>query len=325
MALSASDIEREVRYVYRCFSTTDFVSNEPEDRIEAVCKEIIQDFALIAKHTQPIERGECGIVTLNRRKTAALIADRVWGADTDLGISFGWYLPMEVRFMAVLKLQYLFERAPNAPAAIPLTPTDAENAFADVERDLSLGFCATTGASVHPLYSSLSRRDFQYHPGDQTALVSIVENLNIVDEEQLTWEQVAEFRRDREARAAYRTFVHWLDRDMIDRSVQYIVDEVVQRLERYEWSLHKHGIKTVIGILSNTINPKSLVSTSTAGLAIDLIAGKPLWSLLAAGGLLAGHAGLSLATALVDRRDVEMTHRDIAYVQQIKTSLGRSE
>ena len=109
---------------------------------------------------------------------------------------------------------------------------------------------------------------------------------------------------------------------MVDKSVQYITDEIGQRLERYDWSLRKHGIQTVIGALSCTLNPKALVSSSTAGIAVDVMAGKPIWSLLATGGLLLGHAAVSVATALVERRDIEMAHREIAYVQQLKQEVG---
>ena len=82
--------------------------------------------------------------------------------------------------------------------------------------------------------------------------------------------------------------------------------------------------KTVVGGLSSIINPKSLVATSTAGLAVNLIAGMPVWSLLSAGGVLVGHAALSIATAVLERRDVEMVHREVAYVQEIKTGLVAS-
>jgi hypothetical protein len=329
MTLSPADIERELRYVHRFFSSGEFVSNAPAEKVEATVEQVIRDFKDMAKRFRPLSSAERAIVTLTKPRTAALLADRVWttASDADPNIGFGWELPMEIRFRALLAIIHLFElrRAPTAPASGPVPPQDIERLCADLERDLARGFHDTTGATVLPLYSSASRRDAQYHSGDQPALVSIVENLNIVDEEQLTWEQITEFRRDEEARAAYRRFVHWLDKDMVDKSVEYIADEVAERLEGHEWALRKHGIKTVTGSLSSTINPKSLVATSTAGLAVDLIAGKPIWSLLTAGGLLVGHAAVSMVTALVERRDVEMAHREVAYVQQIKTRLGVSD
>lgn len=327
MALSQSDIEREVRYAQRFFATDNFVSDERSEDVEARIEGVIQDFTDMAARYRPLSSGERAIVTLFKPKTAALLADRVWStaSDADPGIGFGWELPMEIRLRALFAIHDLFERAATAPPSVPVSSHEMERFFADVERDLARGFQDRTGATVVPLFSSSSRRDAQYHSGDQSALVSIVENLQIVDEEQLTWPQIAEFRRDEEARAAYRMFIHWLDKDMIDRSIQYVADEVAQRLERYEWSLRKHGIKTLIGCLSDTLNPRSLIATSTAALAVELIAGKPAWSLLTAGGLLVGHATLSAATIFVERRDVEMAHREVAYVQQIKTTMAAPE
>jgi hypothetical protein len=224
----------------------------------------------------------------------------------------------------MLKLIGRFDLEPEKPKSGPAAPEEVAGFMGDVERDLSREYHDSTGAMVLPLYSSSARRDAQYQAGDQTALLCIVEDLEIVDEQRLTWEQVIEFRKDVEARAAYRRFIHWLDASMVDKSVQYITDEINQRLERYEWSLRKHGIKTMIGGVSDTLNPKSLIGSSTAGIAINLIAGKPIWSLLTAGGLLVGRTAVSLAIALVERRDIAMNHREIAYVQQLKSEFGNT-
>lgn len=324
--LSPATIEEELRYMQRFFTSAEFVSNAPAEKIVAVFMEVTQDFKDMAKLSRPLLSAERAIVSLSKPKTAALLADRVWttASDADANIGFGWELPMEVRFRALFAIIHLFKRAPEAPVSGPVPPQDVERFLGDLERDLARGFQDATGATVLPLYSSTSRRDAQYRSGDQAALISIVENLNIVDEAQLTWPQIADFRRDKEAGRAYRRFVHWLDAEMIDKTVEFITDEVAQRLERYEWALRKHGIETVVGGLSSMINPKSLVATSTAGLAVNLIAGMPVWSLLSAGGVLVGHAALSIATAVLERRDVEMVHREVAYVQEIKTRLVAS-
>ncbi len=319
MKLTRAQIEREVLYTRSFFGSGDFVPTESAAAIEERCAQLIHSFEVMRKAVEPLRPGEHAIVTLTRRKTAALLADRVWGADTlaDLAINFGWELPLEVRLRAMLRLHPYFERSPSAPKVSPTSQAETESFLADVERDLALGLAQASGAAVSPLYSLASRRDLQYRGGDQAAIVCIVDQLAIVDEDQMSWEQVVEFRRDQAARKAHRRFVHWLDREMIDKPVQYIADDLSQRLERYAWSLRKHGIQTVIGSLSNTLNPKSLVASSSAGVAVNVITGQPLWSLLATGGLLLGNAALSLATALVERRDLEMASPEISYVHQL--------
>jgi hypothetical protein len=42
-----------------------------------------------------------------------------------------------------------------------------------------------------------------------------LENLQIVDEKGLSWDQVVSFREDTEARKKYRRFLHWLDKEMV--------------------------------------------------------------------------------------------------------------
>lgn len=324
MTLSGAEIERELDYTRRFFTSPEFISSEPAERIAAVFEEVTHDFKDMAKRSSPLSPGERAVVSLTKPKTAALLADRVWtiASDADANIAFGWELPMEVRFRALLAIIHLFERAPGAPASGPVPRADVERWLADLERDLARGFHDATGGTVLPLYGSTARRDAQYRSGDQAGLVSIVDNMDIVDEEQLTWAQVAQFRRDEAARTAYRRFVHWLDADMVGKTVEHIAEEVAQRLERYDWALRKHGIATVVGILNSMLNPKSLVATSSAGLAVNLIAGMPIWSLVTAGGVLVGQAALSIASVVLERRDIEMAHREIAYVQEVRTRFG---
>jgi hypothetical protein len=324
MTLSGMEIEQELDFTRRFFTSAEFTSNEPAERIAAVFEEVIHDFKDIAKRSRRLSPSERAVVTLTQPKTAALLADRVWTAasDADANIAFGWELPMEIRFRALFAVIHLFERAPSAPASVPVSQSELERFLADLERDLARGFQDATGATVLPLYSSTARRNAQYCSGDQVGLVSIVDNMNIVNEEQLTWAQVAEFRRDEAARAAYRRFVHWLDAEMVGKTVEHITEEVAQRLERYEWALRKHGIETVVGVLSSMLNPKSLVATSSAGIAVNLIAGMPIWSLITAGGVLIGQAALSLTSVLLERRDIQMAHREIAYVQEVRTRFG---
>ena len=143
----------------------------------------------------------------------------------------------------------------------------------------------------------------------------------IVDEDRLAWEQVQEFRRDARAHSAYRMFVHWLDGEMVGKPATFVADEIAARLERYDWALRKHGIETVTGALERTIQPGLLAGASAVGASLQFITTQPVWSLLAAGSFVVGGACLSLAKVLLARKDVELAHREIAYVQHAKEIL----
>jgi hypothetical protein len=47
-----------------------------------------------------------------------------------------------------------------------------------------------------PVYSTRHDRDSQYSAGDHGVILSYLDNLEVVDEENTTWEQVMEFRKD---------------------------------------------------------------------------------------------------------------------------------
>jgi hypothetical protein len=284
--------------------------------LEAAVGEIVQDFVNMASKQRPLLPGERVIVSLIKAKSAALLADRVWSTSEDAtpDITFGWEVPSEARIRAAFALQKFFA----ARREYSMTRPQLEELVHDFERTIANDLRSITGADAVPMYSSASSRDAQYRPGDTAAIVALVDNLAIVNEEQLTWDQVNEFRRDREARSAYRAFVHWLDAEMVGKPAAYIADDIAVRLERYQWALRKHGLQTALGALTCTLNPKYLLGASGVGVALEVIAKQPFWSLLATGGLVVGQAAISLATTLLERRDVELSHREVAYVAEVR-------
>src|SRR3954453_2885225 len=140
--LSRSEIEREV-YAVREFLSKTFVTNVSAQEIQTKCKELIDGFGVISQYVKPLKQTEQGIVTMTIPKTASLLADRVWGAETveDPSIAFGWEFPMEVRLRATLRLFNLFEAVTRAkyvsrPQDAAL-PHDTHSLLIFVERELA--------------------------------------------------------------------------------------------------------------------------------------------------------------------------------------------
>ena len=231
---------------------------------------------------------------------------------------------MDVRWRAMFDLALMeaetrgeIDQLENAPpGASPRFMCFLEGAAHDLAGDYR-----RRGARVSPLYDSVAKRDTEYNPGDQAAIVAIAEGLLVADEDRLAWEQVLEFRRDASAHSAYRMFVHWLDAEMVGKPATFVADEIAARLERYDWALRKHGIATVTGALERTIQPGLLAGASAVGASLQFITTQPVWSLLAAGSFVIGGACLSLAKVFLARKDVELAHRDIAYVQHARAIL----
>jgi xanthosine utilization system XapX-like protein len=190
------------------------------------------------------------------------------------------------------------------------------------ERDLVDDYCRQSGARLTPLYVSSESRDNDYKPGNYAVITSVIENAAIVSEENLSWDAVIDFRQDPNARASYRAFIHWLDKEMIGKSGTFIVDEVGVRMEAYKRALSKHGIQTVIGALERALDAKALVGSATTALTLESIAHLPLVSILSGAGLLIGNAAIHVATRLIERADIVASNKEIAFVHQVGQKFG---
>jgi hypothetical protein len=207
--LNAEAIAHEVEYAYG------FYAEKWHHLPQATIDEVRRDLVAYSKRLRPLVAGESGIVTLFKPKTAALLADRVWlqfpGDDTRLDFAFGFESPIAVRLAALFAFirlggDPLVETdEPPGPA-----PGPASQFVLMTEGDLTADYRRRCGAEVVPLYRSQDQLDADHKKGNFPTIISVVENVALVSERALTWEQVLEFRKDSSARLAYRRFVHWL-------------------------------------------------------------------------------------------------------------------
>lgn len=84
---------------------------------------------------------------------------------------------------------------------------------------------------VVTLFGTSAERDELYRPGNYRAVVASLTNLAVVDEGQLTWDQVFEFRADSESKSAFRRLRHWLDAEMVAKPATF-----VEMKSRTAWS-----------------------------------------------------------------------------------------
>jgi len=318
-------IAREVRYVS---AATHSIFGSVS---AAVVDELIRDFSAFSARSRPLLAGESGIVALVESKTAALLADRVWllyaGNDDRLDFGFGLDSPMAIRIAALHALMHatgFMHATRNAvpPEESPRLSCEANEFIWTTERDLSREYSMRVHAAVVPLYGSALQRDTEYRPGNWAVIVAVVKNLAVVAEESLTWDQVIEFRRDFAARTAYRRFVHWLDKEMVGQSMDFVLAEIADRMEKYGWALRKHGLQTVVGALESTIDPRSVFGGAAAAFTVDSLGHQPLLSMLAGAGFLLGKAAVTAAAKLIERQDIIEGQREIAFVHELREKLG---
>lgn len=171
------------------------------------------------------------------------------------------------------------------------------------------------------IYHERASMQMEFPVGAHEILKSSISNVAMVDEASLTWDQVIEFRKDLEARKKYRRFVRWADSELRARSPQEVEDIVAKRLDGYEWSIKKHGVKASLGAISCLLDPKFIAGVSAATAATAL-ATNGLWAALTAASLTIGKAVVSFGSEMIDGLDER--HKDnyeVAYIYEVQKRL----
>lgn len=196
--------------------------------------------------------------------------------------------------------------------------TDKDNYGTLILREVAKSFSNTYGISMVTLFETASERNREYKEGNREVVIAVLSDIEIIDEDKLTWEQVLEFRADEENHRRYKRFLHWLNKEMIGKSQAFIEDEISLKLEDYEKALKKHGIKTVFGMVEEALDGKYLLGASGVAGSLTL-AGHPLLGMLGAGILIGGKVVVKLVQTKLNFDDVERgQNSEISWVYEAK-------
>ncbi|MEM9251440.1 MAG: hypothetical protein AAGB29_03730 [Planctomycetota bacterium] len=149
----------------------------------------------------------------------------------------------------------------------------------------------------------------------------------VVADDNLSWEQVREFRADAENRRKYVDFIHWIysiatARDEVEASAM-----IQKKLEGYSDALKKYGIETTNGILSSVISPSAVIPAAggtVAGLPLSS-PDHPLAAIFLGGASYLGGVAFNLfkiRSRFMRTRFVE--NSEIAYLQEATSLAGDS-
>ncbi len=277
----------------------------------------------------PPNPGESLALSVMRPKTAALAFDKVYRIpilNNPVPKELGFYcatLPelascaaglTSVAMRKILGREFLkvdkleaSEKAKNEKQSLRLLCSDFQKQF---------------GIAPTILYENLSNRNAEFQTGRSEVLTAAISNVALVNERDLSWEQIIEFRKDAEARVKYRRFARWVDAELRSKSPKEVEDLIATRLNDYEWALRKHGLKTLIGNLSCLLDPKFLGGTS-ATVTAAAVAGGGIWAALAGTSLAIGKVALTFGTAAIDSLDQRRQENyEVAYVHEVKKKLG---
>lgn len=91
-------------------------------------------------------------------------------------------------------------------------------------------------------YTKQSDENLIFRAGDRSMIVACIKGLTIVAEDQLTWEQVMEFRKDGDSRAHVARLINWLNEKCEGKSIAQIQDHLCSLLEKRDSALAKFGV-----------------------------------------------------------------------------------
>jgi Fe2+ transport system protein FeoA len=153
------------------------------------------------------------------------------------------------------------------------------------------------GVPVTPVYPSEDLLRTEILPGSVAAFQAALENIPLIDVSTVSWEQVLEVRRDKQALRKIRDLGLWLQASLKCENIAEASDLIAKRIEDYAWALKKHNLKTITGASSAILAAGGLMPVLNA-------LNRPIWEAVAAVVALAGGATAWLVERLIDREDI---------------------
>lgn len=145
-------------------------------------------------------------------------------------------------------------------------------------QEVSLYFQKFYGIEVTPVF--LDKTEFERcimqnissRPGPVSVIEASVKSVPVVVEENLSWEQVEEIRRDKKAIAKLRKFRVWAMENLEGKTQNQVTDIIGAEIEDYSDALKKHGILTAIGGFTTILSSSSTILQAINMSQVELIA-----------------------------------------------------
>jgi len=277
-------------------------------------------------------------------KTAALFFDRVWAPPNGGGLE----VPPDILFFGGSEPEQFMAAANIISKTYPVSDENFIRCLGDplITKHIRSAFGGRTdfsgiseeklgtkllsdilfsirGINVSPMFSDREQVDREFVAGNEECVFTAVSNLDVVNNDSLTWDQIREFRRDVDAKQKLRRMRNWLDTEMVGKPISYVSDTIATRLDDYEWALKKHGIETVTGTISDLLDYRFLAS---AGSIVGGLLAGGLWAgagsglaELTATGLVIAKTTVSLVNRRVDLADRKRGQgAEVAFVHELK-------
>jgi hypothetical protein len=166
---------------------------------------------------------------------------------------------------------------------------------------------------------SLMGRIAVSHRDGQDAILAALARIPLVADSHTTWEQVKEFRADKESLLRYREMRLWLRESFKASTVEEAQERISLLFDRYEDAINKHGLQTRLGRLAQVWDSRATFAATASGITTSIALGK-LWPALVAGAVVVGRVCLE-----VKRMNIESSlfrdsapGREVAYLYDVK-------
>ncbi len=272
----------------------------------------------------------CSIGPVEDLRRDALLFDRVFFPTAPLpGFEGIEVPPLELTFGTRADTQLYFDKA--APFCLSILGGSGLawcRGFNHARRALTAKY-DTEGIAIVPIYHQFLDFSDTYKDGETIAYEAALTQIPMVSNEDISWDQVFQFRSDPESVAKYRNLRMWLQHSLKADSKQHAVDLIAQKLDDYRWSIEKHGLKTKSGSLSQILDVEKAFIPVASGIATGAIAG-PIWGTLVGGLVALGKVGIWLSERRVDLADVRRSdkNREVAIIYDSQKQFrdpGRAE
>lgn len=228
------------------------------------------------KEWKPLSSRDSAVIAITQPKTASLFFDRVWCVDYMVPADIGFRcntLPEKLALgflngviaMVADAISVSEEKLNKIEKVLDERMDEFETSIAPMQEKLILQpLRQATGLEIRPFLGTQPAARASYEPGQYQVLLPMLESIKVVDESQLQWDQVQEFRKDAKSRHTLMRLLNWLDIDLASKPLKVVEDHLAIQLHDYERALSKHGIRTVMGTLGTVVGDWKSWATATS-------------------------------------------------------------
>jgi len=132
-------------------------------------------------------------------------------------------------------------------------------------------YLASKGFWSVPLFTSPEVYQRFLQPGRSPSVEFRFIGIPLIDTSSLTWDQIIDIRTDTEFTKKLRRFRIFLNENYENKSQEFVIDDLLKKLDEYEQACKNHSLDLIISSLSKLLDSKSLLAAlgiTTAGILI---------------------------------------------------------